>query len=47
MLKEGDNAVLVKICQAPLDTANSDPNWEFLLRIVDGQGKGLVFTTNP
>ena len=31
-LKDGDNSVLVKICQAPLDATSPEPNWEFLLR---------------
>jgi hypothetical protein len=39
-LKGGRNTVLVKICQAP---ANSEPNWEFLLRVVDETGKGISF----
>jgi hypothetical protein len=41
-LVAGKNTVLVKVCQFP---ANSEPNWEFLLRIVDRTGKGLAFTT--
>jgi hypothetical protein len=32
--------VLVKICQSP---ANPEPNWEFLLRVVDLSGRGLKF----
>jgi hypothetical protein len=47
MLKEGDNTVLVKVCQAPLDSTSPEPNWEFLLRIVDADGKGLAFETKP
>jgi hypothetical protein len=43
LLKQGDNAVLVKICQAPLDASNSEPNWEFLLRVVGSDGAGLRF----
>jgi hypothetical protein len=39
-LKAGKNTVLVKVCQAP---ANSEPNWEFLLRVVDETGKGIGF----
>jgi hypothetical protein len=42
-LKAGVNTVLVKICQAPLDPDNSDPNWEFLLRITDLTGRGVIF----
>jgi hypothetical protein len=43
-LKAGVNTVLVKICQAPLDATNTEPNWEFLLRICDATGKGIPFT---
>jgi hypothetical protein len=43
-LREGDNSVLVKICQAPLDASNPEPNWEFLLRIVGPDGSGPRFT---
>ncbi len=43
-LKEGDNSVLVKICQAPLDPTSPEPNWEFLLRVVGPDGTGLRFT---
>jgi hypothetical protein len=39
-LKAGKNSVLVKVCQYP---ANSEPNWEFLLRAVDHTGKGIGF----
>jgi hypothetical protein len=39
-LKAGKNTVLVKVCQY---LANSEPNWEFLLRVVDATGKGLSF----
>jgi len=42
-LKEGDNNVLVKICQAPLDPSSPEPNWEFLLRVVRPDGSGLRF----
>jgi hypothetical protein len=42
-LKKGVNTVLVKVCQAPADPANPEPNWEFLLRICDADGKGLLF----
>lgn len=42
-LKKGVNAVLVKVCQAPADPAHPEPNWEFLLRICDADGKGLSF----
>jgi hypothetical protein len=40
-LKEGVNTVLVKVCQAPVDPTNNEPNWEFLLRVVDETGKGI------
>jgi hypothetical protein len=53
-LRAGVNTILVKICQAPMDASNTEPNWEFLLRVVDGAGKGIVFknalprdTNNP
>jgi hypothetical protein len=42
-LKAGVNTVLVKVCQAPRDPTNPEPNWEFLLRIVDETGKGVTF----
>jgi hypothetical protein len=42
-LKAGVNVLLVKVCQAPLDRTNPEPNWEFLLRICDSTGKGLTF----
>jgi hypothetical protein len=43
-LKHGINAVLVKVCQAPLEPpAHTEPNWEFLLRVCDTSGKGLQF----
>jgi hypothetical protein len=42
-LKAGVNTVLVKVCQAPRDPTNPEPNWEFLLRIVDESGKGVTF----
>jgi hypothetical protein len=42
-LKAGVNTVLVKVCQAPSDPAHTEPNWEFLLRICDTEGKGLSF----
>jgi hypothetical protein len=42
-LKAGVNTVLVKVCQAPVDPSSPDPNWEFLLRIVDSSGKPVVF----
>jgi hypothetical protein len=41
-LRAGKNSVLVKICQSP---ANPEPNWEFLLRVVDLQGRGLRFAS--
>lgn len=40
-LRAGVNTVLVKVCQAPSDATNKEPNWEFLLRVVDEAGKGL------
>ena len=42
-LKKGVNTVLVKVCQAPADLAHPEPNWEFLLRVCDADGKGLLF----
>lgn len=42
-LKKGVNTVLVKVCQAPADPANPEPNWEFLLRVCAADGKGLLF----
>lgn len=39
-LRAGKNTVLVKVCQAP---ANAEPNWEFLLRVVDDTGKNIGF----
>ena len=42
-LRAGENAILVKVCQAPLDPSSPEPNWEFLLRVVDQSGKGLEF----
>lgn len=42
-LKAGENAILVKICQAPVDQNLNEPNWEFLLRVVDETGKGIDF----
>src|SRR5262249_21736237 len=38
-LKEGKNTVLVKVCQTP--APNTEPNWEFFLRVVDVTGKGI------
>src|SRR5262249_10215414 len=40
-LNKGVNTVLVKVCQAPPEPGSNEPNWEFLLRIADGTGKGL------
>jgi hypothetical protein len=37
-LRKGVNNVLVKVCQV-----NPEPNWELILRVVDGTGRGLVF----
>ncbi len=42
-LREGINTVLVKVCQAPLDPTSPEPNWEFLLRVVDQTGKGITW----
>jgi hypothetical protein len=42
-LNKGVNTVLVKVCQAPADPANPEPNWEFLLRVCDADGRGLTF----
>jgi len=39
-LKAGKNTVLVKICQTP--APNTEPNWEFFLRVVDDSEKGVV-----
>ena len=41
-LQSGKNAILVKVCQAPVDASNTEPNWEFLLRIVDASGKAIA-----
>jgi hypothetical protein len=41
-LQAGINTILVKVCQAPMDASNTEPNWEFLLRIVDAGGKGIL-----
>ncbi len=38
-LKAGKNRVLVKISQSA--APNSEPNWEFFLRVVDATGKGI------
>ncbi len=42
-LRKGTNTVLVKVCQAPADPAHPEPNWEFLLRVCEPDGKGLSF----
>ncbi len=43
-LRAGTNTILVKVCQAPLaPPTHTEPNWEFLLRICDTDGKGLLF----
>lgn len=42
-LRPGVNTVLVKVCQAPVEPGNTEPNWEFLLRITDPTGRGLPF----
>jgi hypothetical protein len=39
-LSAGKNTVLVKVCQTP--APNPEPNWEFILRVVDATGKGLA-----
>lgn len=44
-LRLGVNTVLVKVCQAPADTGSPEPNWEFLLRMVDASGKGFGFAS--
>ncbi len=41
-LQAGVNTVLVKVCQAPPDPSNNEPNWEFFLRIADETGKGIA-----
>src|SRR5262249_49285842 len=41
-LQDGVNTILVKVCQAPLDPTNPEPNWEFLLRLVDAGGRGVL-----
>jgi len=41
-LKEGVNTVLVKVCQASEDPTSNEPNFEFLLRVVDETGKGIA-----
>lgn len=38
-LRDGKNTVLVKICQSA--APNPEPNWEFILRVVDPTGKGI------
>lgn len=38
-LKAGKNSVLVKISQS--EPPNPEPNWEFMLRVVDATGKGI------
>lgn len=39
-LRAGKNTVLVKVCQTP--APNTEPNWEFFLRIVDGTERGIA-----
>jgi len=39
-LKAGKNTVLVKVSQSA--APNSEPNWEFFLRVVDATGKGIA-----
>ncbi|MFO0876884.1 MAG: hypothetical protein U0840_05880 [Gemmataceae bacterium] len=46
-LSAGENAVLVKVCQcpAPKEKAPGPPNkWEFHLRVVDAEGRGVAST---
>jgi len=43
-LNAGNNTILLKIGQAPFDASSPEANWEFLLRVVDVEGKGLAFT---
>ncbi len=38
-LKAGKNTVLVKVCQTP--APNTEPNWEFFVRVVDSTEKGI------
>jgi hypothetical protein len=40
-LHAGVNTVLVKVCQAPIDPTSNEPNWEFVLRVVDATGQGV------
>jgi hypothetical protein len=40
-LVAGKNTVLVKVVQTP--PPNSEPNWEFLLRMVDETGQGIPY----
>jgi hypothetical protein len=42
-LRAGRNIILVKVCQAPHDPSSPEPNWEFLLRLTDDKGKGIIF----
>jgi len=42
-LTKGRNTVLVKIVQSP--APNPEPNWEFILRVVDEHGRGLSFSS--
>jgi hypothetical protein len=44
-LKAGKNAVLVKICQSA--APNPEPNWEFMLRVVDATGEGIAIKPAP
>ncbi len=41
-LRAGKNTVLVKISQSA--APNTEPNWEFFLRVVDATGKGVLAT---
>jgi hypothetical protein len=40
-LLPGVNQVLVKVVQAPFNEFNPQPNWEFLLRVVDESGNAI------
>jgi hypothetical protein len=45
-LRAGVNTVLVKVCQAPADPTSNEPNWEFVLRVVDATGQGIEMTSD-
>lgn len=44
-LRAGKNTVLVKVSQS--SPPNTEPNWEFLLRVVDATGKGIAMRQQP